>query len=159
MRLFKTARMLAVALLATPVVVVAGALTFSQAASASTTKIVCTSLSGNYVSGSVVTIGGCKNGPNGATSATSTITLCQSGCSAVDTWSDASSTTSTTTYNAPIKTGKVATRKCKSTSTIAVASESGKVTAGYGQGGELKATICVSSDGNVSLAPGTRYHM
>jgi len=74
---------------------------------------------------------------------------------ATETWSDVGSTTSTESYNAPDKLGKTATKKCKSASAIAVASEKGKVTSGYGAGGKIKATVCANGDGTLYLAPGT----
>ncbi len=158
MRGFTIRRLLVVPLLLAPMAVV-GSLTFGQAASASPLKIVCTSLSGNYISGGNVTISGCTHGPSGATSATTPLVTCQTNCMITETWSDAGSTTSNETYNAPDKTGAKATTKCKSTNAVAVATEKGKVTAGYGMGGKIKGTVCAFSDGTLSLAPGTKLDL
>jgi hypothetical protein len=158
MHRYKIRRLLIVPMVLAPMTVV-GSLTFSPAAFAGPPKIVCTSLSGNYISGSTVTISGCTHGPNGATSATTPLVTCQTNCMIIETWSDAGSTTTNETYNAPDKTGSTATKKCKSSTTVAVATEKGKVTGGYGAGGKIKGTVCAFSDGTLSLAPGTKLDL
>jgi hypothetical protein len=152
-------RLLLAPLLLAPVVAV-GSLAFSQAAYARREpppRIVCDDLSGNYETGSTITISGCTKGPDGATTATTPMTECQKNCVIVETWSN--SVTTTEKYNAPDKVGKAAKKECKSHSAIAVASETGKVTAGYGVKGKVKATVCAFSDGSLSLAPGTKLDL
>jgi len=152
-------KLLVLPLLVVPVSVAGVSLAFTGVASAKAPKIVCTSLSGNYITQIPVTVSGCTNGPSGETSNTSPFTECQSSCTNVATWSDGT-TQSTESYNAPDKTGKAAVKKCKDPNAIAYASETGTITSGYGAGGKLKATICVdSSTGDLSLAPGTTFSM
>jgi hypothetical protein len=158
MRRFTKGRLLIVPLLLAPVAAM-GSLALSQAVYAGPPKIVCTTLSGNYDTGGTLTISGCSNGPSGATSATTPFNECQKSCVITETWSDAGSTTSTESYNAPDKLGKTVTKKCKSASAIAVASEKEKVTSGYGAGGKIKATVCAYSDGTIALAPGSKLSL
>jgi hypothetical protein len=151
MRGIKATKLLIAPLLVAPMLVAGFA--FSQAASAGPIKITCTMLSGSDANGSTITESGCTNGAGGDTNATSTNNLCETNCTTVQTWNP-SGTTTTELYSAKLKTGKAAEKKCKNTEDTILATETGKITAGYGIGGKSKAEVCVNSTTNsLSLVP------
>jgi hypothetical protein len=127
---------------------------FSQAASAAAPKISCSMLSGNDASGPT-TESGCVNGASGNTTLTAPYSGCEK-CTAVETWSP-SGTTTTLKYSTKLLTGSKAGTKCKNVADTILATETGKVTAGYGKGGKSKAEVCVNgTTGDLSLEPGTK---
>jgi hypothetical protein len=151
MRGIKATKLLIAPLLVAPMLVAGFAIGQSAAvAKTKPPKIVCMTLSGTETS--PITISNCTGQPAGATQAVSPSTACVSNCTVVETWNDSGSTTTTQTYNAKVTSGKKA-KKCPAGDDQAV--ETGKVTAGYGDGGKSKATVCVSPSGTLSLAVGT----
>jgi hypothetical protein len=155
MRGIKATKLLIAPLLVAPMLVAGFAI--GQTAAVAKTKppkIVCMSLTGTE--SSPITISDCTGQPAGATQATSPSTVCVSDCTVTETWNDAGSTTTTQTYNAKVTTGKKA-KKCPAGDDQAV--EKGKVTAGYGDKGKSSATVCVDSEGNITLAPGTSLNL
>jgi predicted acyl esterase len=141
-------------LLVAPMLVAGFAFT-SQAASAKTIKITCTMVSGNDSSGPT-TESGCTNGPSGNTSTSAPYSSCVKHCTAVETWSPSGTTTSNY-YSAKLTTGSKAEAKCENSQDTIMATETGKITAGYGLKGKSKAEVCVNSmTGDLSLVPGTK---
>ncbi len=149
----KAAKLLVAPLLVVPMLVAGFA--FSQTAYAGPPKISCSMLSGNDASGPT-TESGCVNGASGNTTLTAPFSSCEKNCTSVETWSP-SGTTTTLKYSAKLLTGSKAGKKCKNAADTIMATETGKVTAGYGAGGKSKAEVCVNgTSGDLSLVPGTK---
>jgi hypothetical protein len=149
----KAAKLLVAPLLVAPMLVAGFA--FSQAAYAGVPKISCSTLNGNDASGPT-TESGCVNGPSGNTTLTAPFSSCEKNCTSVETWSP-SGTTTTLKYSAKLLVGSKAGTKCKNAADTILATETGKVTAGYGKGGKSKAEVCVNgTSGDLSLVPGTK---
>jgi hypothetical protein len=157
MRGIKATKLLIAPLLVAPMLVAGFAIGQSAAvAKTKPPKISCTAVSGNDASGPT-TESGCSQatGSPPATSLSTPYSSCTKDCNSVETWTG-TSTTSTDSYSAKLTTGSKAESKCGNSQDTILATEKGKITAGYGLGGKSKAEVCVNSTtGDFSLEPGT----
>jgi hypothetical protein len=148
MKVSRLVRFLAVPALAVPVL----AVSLSSATPAVAAATVCTGLSGSATGTPPPTLAGCNDTANTGGGGTFT------GLSSPTTVSWASGGTSTFTFSF-----KVITKKVKCAAGDTEASLKGKITGSTGVGssvkGKVKGEVCVDSNENLSLVPGTTFKL